>query len=52
MRITDDFKVPDISENCAFLTSVYSELAGNRRETDSLLLAKKLNRRRKERQRG
>ena len=52
MRITDDFKVPDISENCAFLTSVYSELAGNKRETDSLLLAKKLNRRRKERQRG
>ena len=52
MRITDDFKAPDISENCSFLTSLYGELAKNDRVSDPLLLAKKLNRRRKERQRG
>ena len=52
MRITDDFKAPDISENSEFLTSVYSDFARSGRESDSLLLAKRLNRRRKERQRG
>ena len=52
MRITDDFKVPDINENCAFLISLYSELVKKDREPDQLLLAKRLNRRRKERQRG
>ena len=52
MRVTDDFKVPDINENCMFLISLYSEIAGNYKEADPLLLAKRLNRRRKERQRG
>ncbi|MBR4489918.1 glycosyltransferase [bacterium] len=52
MRVTDDFRVPDISENCGFLLSLYSEIAGNYKEADPLLLAKRLNRRRKERQRG
>ena len=52
MRVTDDLKVPDISENCSFLISLYGELAKNYKEPDPLLLAKRLNRRRKERQRG
>ena len=52
MRVTDDFKAADISENCAFLTSVYGEIAKNAREADPLILAKRLNRKRKERQRG
>jgi glycosyltransferase involved in cell wall biosynthesis len=52
MRVTDDFRVPDINENCGFLTSLYGELAKNYKEADPLLLAKRLNRRRKERQRG
>ena len=52
MRVTDDLKVPDISENCSFLISLYGELAKNYKGSDPLLLAKRLNRRRKERQRG
>ena len=52
MRVTDDFRVPDISENCGSLLSLYSEIAGKYKEADPLLLAKRLNRRRKERQRG
>ena len=52
MRVTDDLKVPDISENCSFLISLYGELAKNYKEPDPLLLARRLNRRRKERQRG
>ena len=52
MRVTDDFKVPDINENCGFLTSLYCELAKNYKESDPLLLARRLNRKRKERQRG
>ena len=52
MRVTDDFRVPDISENCSFLISLYGELAKNYKETDPILLAKRLNRKRKERQRG
>ena len=52
MRMTDDFKVPDMCDNRASLTSVYSELVKTEREADPLLLARKLNRRRKERQRG
>ena len=50
MRVTDDFRVPDINENCDALTSLYGELAKNYKEADPLLLARKLNRRRKERQ--
>ncbi len=52
MRVTDDFKAPDMCENRALLTSVYSELLKTGRDSDPLLLAKKLNRKRKERQRG
>ena len=52
MRVTDDFKAADMAGNCAFLTSLYGELARNGREGDPILLAKKLNRKRKERQRG
>ena len=52
MRVTDDFRAPDINENCAFLISLYSELAKNYKEPDPILLAKRLNRKRKERQRG
>ena len=52
MRVTDDFRAPDINENCMFLISLYGELAKNYKEADPLLLAKRLNRRRKERQRG
>ena len=50
MRVTDDFRVPDINENCEALISLYGDLAKNYEEADQLLLAKKLNRRRKERQ--
>jgi len=52
MRITDDFKAPDINENAGFLISLYTETARKNGETDPLLLAKRLNRKRKERQRG
>ena len=52
MRVTDDFKVPDINENCGFLISLYGDIAKNYKESDPLLLAKRLNRKRKERQRG
>lgn len=52
MRVTDDFKAADMAGNCAFLTSLYGELARNGRDGDPILLAKRLNRKRKERQRG
>lgn len=52
MRVTDDFKAADIAGNCDSLISVYGEIAKNAREADTLLLAKRLNRKRKERQRG
>ena len=52
MRVTDDFKVPDINENCGFLISLYGDIAKNYKESDQILLAKRLNRKRKERQRG
>lgn len=52
MRDTNDFSAPAIEENLKTLTAIYRALAEQAKNSDNLLLRRKFNKKRLERQRG